>query len=353
MQLIQKRSEKVGAPPGTLAQDTARTETVSPRITVFRYNEQHGEESEIPFDAIDHYADSRDLVWINFDGIQQPESLRRVGERFGLHDLVLEDILNTDQRPKADDHDSHLFLVLKMIRYDHAQQDIDVEQVSMVLQKRRVLSFQQRRGDVFEPIRDRIRKGKGRVRRMGSDYLVYALMDAVVDNYFPVMERLGDSIESLENELLERPEEVSAGDIHALRRKVILLRRTIWPLRDMVSSLMRAETPWIKASTDPYLRDLYDHIMQVIENLEAYREMLSGMLDIYLSSQSNRLNEVMKVLTIISTVFIPLGFIAGLYGMNFKHMPELDYRYGYPAVIVVMLVIVGGFLFFFRKQKWI
>jgi len=265
----------------------------------------------------------------------------------------MEDIANTDQRPKIEDFESYLFAVLKMLSYDEKEGEIIVEQLSLILGPSWVISFQENEGDVFDPIRERIRGAQGRIRKMGADYLVYALIDAVVDNYFIAIEKIGEKIEDIEDELVASPSPETLRAIHNLKRQMIVLRKSVWPLREVISRLERWESQLISKLTDIYLRDVYDHTIQVIDAIETYRDMLSGMLDIYLSSVSNRMNEVMKVLTIIATIFIPLTLVAGIYGMNFSYMPELKWDWGYPMVLSIMLAIGLVMLIYFRKKKWL
>jgi magnesium transporter len=261
--------------------------------------------------------------------------------------------MNTGQRPKMEDFDDYLFIVLKMFHYDEKENETKTEQVSLILSTNYVISFQESEGDVFDPIRERMRTDRGRIRKMGADYLAYTLIDAIVDNYFMVLEKIGEKIEDIEDELVKNPTPEVLQTIHRLKRELIFLRKSVWPLREVISRLERWESPLINKSIDIYLRDVYDHTIQVIDSLETFRDMLSGMLDIYLSSVSNRMNEVMKVLTIIATIFIPLTLIAGIYGMNFRYMPELDWVWGYPMVYVIMLAISAVMLMYFRRKKWL
>ena len=270
-----------------------------------------------------------------------------------MHPLVLEDILNTGQRPKLEDFDEYVFVVLKMFRYGDQVDGMGIEQISLILGPSFVISFQEEPGDVFDLVRGRIRESKGRIRKMGADYLAYALLDALVDSYFVVLERVGEKVEFLEEELVSDPRPETLQAIHNLKRDMLFLRKSVWPLREVVGALVRGEPSLFGESITVYLRDVYDHSIQVIDTIETFRDMVSGMLDIYLSSVSNRMNEVMKVLTIIATIFIPLTFITGLYGMNFKHMPELAWRWGYPMVWAVMLTVVVLMLFYFRRKKWL
>ena len=351
---VKKRSKKAGLPPGTLVHIGDKKSDLT-RVTLFDYNEQGLEEKEITeAEECALFKDKSTVTWINVAGLHQVEVLEKLNECFGLHPLVLEDILNTDQRPKMEDFGDYLFIVLKtLFLNDDLKEEVGSEQVSLILGPNFVLSFQERGGGLFDPIQERIRNGKGRVRKMGPDYLVHAILDTIIDHYFVVLEKLGERIEFLEEELVSRPTPVTLGEMHRLKREMIFLRKAVWPLREVIGSLERGESSLIQESTVIYLRDIYDHTIQVIDNIETYRDMLSGMLDIYLSSISNRMNEIMKVLTIIATIFIPLTFIVGLYGMNFKNMPELEWRWGYPLVLFLMLAVAVFMLFYFRRKKWI
>jgi len=351
--LIKERSKKVGLPPGTLVHigEKKRERTT---ITILDYDEQHLQEQEIKtVDECLPFKDKPTVTWINVDGIHQVEILERLGEYFGLHPLVVEDILNTDQRPKVEDFGDYIFIVLKMFYYDDSADEIVTEQISLTLGPTLVISFQEREGDVFNPIRERIRSEKGRIRKMGADYLAYVLVDSIVDSYFIILEKLGEKIEDLEEELVTDPRPETLQTIHNLKREMIFLRKSVWPLREVVSGLERGESPLIQESTGIYLRDVYDHTIQVIDTVETIRDMLSGMLDIYLSSVSNRMNEVMKVLTIIATIFIPLTLIAGIYGMNFRYMPELEWPWAYPMLWLIMLAIGVLMLIYFRRKRWL
>ena len=293
------------------------------------------------------------VTWINVDGLHEVDIIEKTGAYFGIHPLVLEDILHTGQRPKTEDFGDYIFTVVKMLFYDVQKEEIVAEQMSMILGPRYVISFQETQGDVFDPNRERIRNGKGRIRKAGADYLAYVLIDAIVDQYFVILENLEERIESLEEELITNPIPETLQMIHKLKGLMIFLRKSVWPLRELVNSLERGESSLIAESTGIYLRDVYDHTIEVIETIETFRDMVSGMLDIYLSSVSNRMNEVMKVLTIIATIFIPLTFIVGIYGMNFKYMPELEWHIGYPVALAVMLLIEAFLLLYFRRKKWL
>jgi magnesium transporter len=351
--LIKRRSKKSGLPPGTLVHiGEKKAERV--KISIVDYDETQFQEKEAKtVEECFPFKDKPTVTWINIDGLHDVEIIEKIGKHFGLHPLLLEDILNTEQRPKMEDFESYIFIVLKMLYYEEEAHEIEAEQVSLILGSNFVLSFQEREGDVFKVIRDRIRNGKGRIRKAGADYLAYALVDAIVDHYFVILEKLGEKIESIEEELVTNPTPETLQTIHHLKREMIFLRKSVWPLREVISVLERGESTLIQESTGIYLRDLYDHTIQVIDSIETFRDMVSGMLDIYLSSISNKMNEVMKVLTIIATIFIPLTFIAGIYGMNFQYMPELGWRWGYPLVWLVMSAILITMLVYFKRKKWL
>jgi magnesium transporter len=351
--LIERTSKKAGLPPGTLVHIGER-KMDKPRITIIDYDEAQFQEIEaLTIEDCFPFKDKPTVTWINIEGIHQVELLEGIGDCFGLHPLVLEDILNTGQRPKIEDLGDYIYIVLKMLYTEEENDEIAEEQLSVILGPTFVISFQEGDGDVFDPIRERIRNGIGRVRKMGADYLAYSLLDSVVDNYFIVLEKLGERIEFLEEELVANPTTETLHIIHALKRDMIFLRKSVWPLREIISVLERGESALIQESTGIYLRDVYDHTIQVIDTVETFRDMVSGMLDIYLSSVSNRMNEVMKVLTIIATIFIPLTLIAGIYGMNFQYMPELGWRWGYPMIWLAMLVIGAIMLVYFRRKRWL
>jgi magnesium transporter len=352
--LIKKRSKKIGLPPGTLVH-IGEKKVEEPKITIFDYNDQHVEEKAVKtIEECFVFKDKATVTWINVEGIHRIETVEKLGECYGFHPLVMEDILNTDQRPKMEIHGDYIYIVLRMLYSRDKNHSIETEQVSLILGSNFVISFQEgKEGDVFNPVRERIRNGKGLIRKMGSDYLAYSLMDTIVDNYFLILETLGEKVELLEEELTTSPTNKTLKEIQKFRNEMISIRRGVWPLREVTLGLGRKESTLIKETTEIYLRDVYDHIIQVMDTVETYREMISGMMDIYLSSVSNRLNSVMKVLTIIATIFMPLTFIAGIYGMNFKYMPELGWRWSYPAVWVVIVLIGVSMLIYFKKKKWL
>jgi magnesium transporter len=292
------------------------------------------------------------VSWINVSGVHDTQCIARLGNLFRLHPLLLEDLMHTGQRPKIEEYDQNLFIVLKMLTYEPKNSSIQEEQVSLVLGGSWVLSFQEREGDVFEFVRDRILRTKGKIRRMGSDYLAYALVDAVVDHYFGVLEQIVDKIEDLQDQVLERPQPEVLHIVHETKQELIFVRHAIWPLREALNQVVHDEFDQISEQVVVYFRDVLDHTRQVLDVLESYRDMLSGTLDIYLSSLSHQMNQVMKVLTVIATLFIPLTFLVGIYGMNFEHMPELSWRYGYLAIWVLMVVLAGAMLYAFKRRGW-
>ncbi len=351
--LIKRSSKKAGLPPGTLVHNGEK-KTEKTRVAVVEYDGQGFQEKELrTFETCYFFPPGPSITWVNVVGIQQVEVLEKLGSCFVVHPLALEDILNTEQRPKVEDYGEDLFIVVKLISYNEKKDEVEAEQISLILRPNALLSFQEKEGDDFAAVKERLRGGKGRLRKMGADYLAYTLLDIVVDQYFIVLEKLGERIEILEGKLLTDPNTPTLQKIQNLKREMLLLRKWIWPLREVISSLERGEFPGIQESTRIYLRDVYDHTIQVMDSVEIYRDMLSGMLDIYLSSLNNRMSAVMKVLTIIATVFMPLTFLAGVYGMNFKHMPELDWPWGYPLVLMIMAGVAVLMLTLFRRKKWL
>ena len=350
---VQKRSRKAGLPPGTPVHIGERKSETT-RLTLLHYNEQRAVEQEIKtVDEAQALRSSPGVSWINVTGLHDVEQLAQFGKAFGLHPLVLEDVLNTDQRPKLEDYGEYLYIVIKRLGNGNQANEIATEQISLILGPNLVISFLESDSGVFNGAKDRILNSRGRICQLGADYLVYTLMDAVVDNYFGIFEKLGERIEILQETIISRPTPASLQTLHALKRELLFLRKSVWPLREVVSGMQRGDSTLIHKETWVYLRDVYDHTIHVIDTIETYRDMLSGMMDIYLSSLSIRLNEVMKVLTIIATIFMPLTFIVGIYGMNFHSMPELGWHWGYPVVLLSMLGIAAGMLVYFRRKKWI
>ena len=350
---IKKISKKAGAAPGTLIH-IGEKKTDKVRITVMDYDPDHLREQVL--DAIEETFRFKDLsttTWINIDGIHDVEPIDKIGKHYNIHPLTLEDIVNTGHRPKAEDFEEYAYFTLKMLHLDEQNDEIRSEQISLVLGKNVLISFQEARGDVFAPIRERIRKGKGRIRKSGCDYLAYALLDAVVDHYFIILEKMGTKVETLEEKLIDQPTPDTIQTIHEMKRELIYLRKQVWPIRELINNIIKGEFPLIHEDIILFFNDIYDHKIQVIDTVESYRDVLSGMMDLYLSTISNRMNEVMKVLTIIATIFIPITFVAGIYGMNFKYMPELDWQYGYFIAWSIIGLIVVGMILYFKWRKWI
>ncbi len=351
--LFRKMTQEPAQPPGTL-DVTGRTAEGPAVITVIDFKGDHFEERTVA-DVAECLAfrDTDTTTWINIDGVHDLDILRAVADHFGIHPLVQEDIVNTHQRPKVEDFDSYMFIVMHMLTAGDDPFEVRSEQLSMILAPNIVISFQTQPGDVFDPVRARLRVGKGRIRNWGADYLAYVLLDAVVDHYFLILEKAGELIEEVEAELLEAPDPSHLQVVHHYKREMILMRRTVWPLREMIGGLARAESDLIQERVSPFLRDVYDHTIQVAESVEIFRDMLMGLQDLYLSSISNKTNEVMKVLTIAATIFVPLTFVAGIYGMNFEGMPELNWKWSYPTFWVVTVAAAGGMIAFFRRRKFL
>ena len=347
-------SKKAGLAPGSLIHIGEKKEE-QVRITLIDYDADHCEQKTITqVKKAASLKDTSSVTWINIDGLHDVKVIEDIGTHFDLHSLTLEDILHTGQRPKMEPHEHYIYVVLRMLRYDSENQKVLSEQISMILADHYILTFQESIGDMFDPIRERIREPNSRLRKFGPDYLLYRLLDSIVDHYFVVLEKIGDEIELLQEQVSEDPDEKTLQEIHRMRRELINLRRAIWPVRDLISSFQRLESPLIQEKIDVFLNDLYDHIIRVIDTVESYREMISSLLDLYMSGISNKMNAVMKVLTIIATIFIPLTFIAGIYGMNFKHsMPELEWPWAYPALWLVMITITLGMILFFKRKKWL
>lgn len=351
---VRGRTKKTGLPPGSLVH-TGERKSGDVRIDLMEYDAGSLFESQLAgLDACLAFRKKDTITWLNVDGLHDAELMNHIGTCFSLHPLVLEDVVSTDQRPKYEDFDDYLYIVVRMLRYDAQIMKVRAEQVSIVLSQKYVLTFQEGfTGDVFEGVRTRLREDKGRIRKMSADYLAYTLLDTIVDNYFVVLDQMGERIELLEDELVANPTRKTLRMIHTLRGDALFLRKAVWPLREVVNGFIRGDSPFITNATRLYLKDVYDHVIHAIDTLETFREMLSGMLDIYLSSMSNRLNEVMKVLTIIATIFMPLTFLAGVYGMNFKNMPEMGWEWSYAVLWMVMIGIAAGMLIIFRRKKWI
>ncbi len=343
---------KIGVPPGTLLYTGDLQEYFE--INVIDYSQNNYKEfNPKNIEECFQFKDSPTVTWINITGLHRTDIIEQIGKHYNLHPLVLEDILNIRQRPKIEYFDDYIFIVLKMLSYNEVLKEIDAEQVSIILGSNFVFTFQERKGDLFDTIRNRLRNNIGIIRKSSSDYLLYSLIDVIVDNYFLILEKIGVRIEDIEDKILLNPSPEVIRTIHNLKNSLIELRKTVWPLREILSNLYKGESELIKDKTSVYFRDVYDHTIQIIDTIETLRDIVSGLLDVYLSSISNRMNEIMKVLTIIATIFIPLTFIAGVYGMNFKFMPELEWKMGYPMVLLVMFLSAIGMLIYFKRKKWL
>jgi magnesium transporter len=350
---IKKRSVKSGLPPGSLVH-IGEIPAGAASIELIGFTLDDLEEQR--FSSVDDclpYLERAGITWVNVEGVHNVELIRHLGEQYALHPLVLEDIVNTVQRPKIEDYDDYLFIVLRMLRPTESG-EFTSEQLSIILGPGHIFTFQEGiQGDVFDEVRNRIRNGKGKIRGMGADYLAYALIDAIVDNYFSVLENLGERIVNLEEQLTSLPDRSTLQMINGIKKEIIFLRKAVWPLREAISFLERGDSQLLSDATRVYFRDVYDHTVQVIDTVETYRDLLSGMFDLYLSSISNRTNEIMKFLTVIGTIFMPLTFLVGVYGMNFKHLPELEWRNGYFILWGFMLALAITMVIYFRRKRWL
>lgn len=346
------RKNKIGLPPGTpvyLGRD--RNQKIV--IEIIQYSEEEVIfHNNIKPDNFASFISDKYITWINIDGIYDQSLVKIVGDQLNLHPLTIEDIMNTDHRPKVEYFENYLHFTLKMLSYDKKKSSILSEQISFVMGKNFVISFQETPGDIFDPIRDRINNNKGRVRKRKADYLIYALVDVIVDNYFIITDELQHDIENLEHNILDSPEKEELHQILKLKKDMVFLRKSVIPVREAIGALEKTDSPLIEKSTRQFLRDVYDHTIYIGESVENYREMLQSLLDIYLTGLSNKLNNVMKILTVISTIFIPLTFIAGLYGMNFKTIPGDSHPYGFVIATVIMLLIGIAMVFVLRRKKW-
>ena len=350
---IKKSSKKAGMSPGTLVH-VGEQKIDKARITLINYDEDRLEEKELKrIEESFAYKDTPPVTWINIDGLHDIELIEKVGTRFETHSLTMEDIVNTGQRPKVEDFEDYIYLVFKMLKFDETTSHIASEQVSLILGPHYLISFQETEGDVFNFVRERIRKGRVHIRKSGPDYLAYALIDAVVDHYFSILEKAGERIEHIEERLHEQPTPEILQNIYDLKRELIYFRKQVWPIREVLSTWQKTESSIIQEANKVFISDVYDHTIQVIDTIESFRDIISGMMDLYLSTVSNKMNEVMKVLTIIASIFIPLTFVAGIYGMNFKYMPELEWKWSYLLLWVLLIVIFCGMLLYFRRKKWL
>lgn len=348
-----KSTKALNQAPGTVTY-VGTKENVETKLEVIDYNGEGFERytSKSPEDAFKFDQEDR-ITWINIDGLSNTKEIEKLGQYYELHPLIIEDIVNTNQRPKIDEYQDYFFIVAKML-YHKDNGHLENEHISMVLGKNYVLTFQEAGGDVFDGVRERLSKAKGRIRSRGADYLVFALLDAIVDHYFVVVEEMSDKIESLEEQLFDaQPSDDITFEIQELKRTMLRIRRAVFPLREVVSRFEKVESSLVDEQTRNYIRDLYDHMLQVSENIEIYREMTWGLMDMYMTTINHKMNEVMKVLTIMASIFIPLTFIAGVYGMNFENMPELQWEYGYFILLAIMFVLGLVMVVYFKNKKWL
>lgn len=351
---LNNASEKSGLPPGSLIHVGDIHESVT-RMSVIDYSKENIEEQEIEsVDDILKYKDSNTVTWVIIEGLTNVTIVERIGAIFGIHNLVLEDILNTHQRPKFEEYDDHLYIVLKSLLTENERFTVAYEQISLLVLKNFVFVFKEKTDDLFKPVQQRLKTSKGRLRSLGSDYLTYAILDTIVDQNFIIIDSLDDAITSVEDSLLtSEPTQDTLHTIQMLKREIISIRRNVSPIRELMSGMLRSESDLINEKTHIYLRDVSDHAIRVIESIELYREILTGLLDIYISSVSNKMNEVMKVLTVFASIFIPLTFLAGIYGMNFEYMPELKWKWAYPVLWAVFVSIPVVLLIYFKRKKWL
>ncbi len=346
-----KNNKKAGKNGNNVSVENEMDKTI---ISFIDYNDKKLEEK-----VIDNIGDCSKfkrkgtVSWININGLENRKEIEKIGKNFNIHDLVIEDVFDTSQRPKLDEFDSYIFILFKMLTYNNKKKKIEIEQVSMIVGEGYIITFQERKGDVFGDVRKHLENEKSKIRTQGADYLAYTLIDAVVNHYFIVLENVGEEIDKIEDRLILNPNSRILKTIHKLKKEMILVLKSVWPLREVIGNLRISSSPCINKNTLIYYRDIYEHVLQFIDAVEIYRDMISGQLDIYLSSVNNRMNDIMKFLTIIATIFIPPTFIAGIYGMNFRYMPEYHWRFGYPLVLGVMALIAVVMLIYFKKKKWL
>lgn len=351
--LVRRAVKKPGLSPGTLVHTGVR-KVDQVRVTYLDFDAQNVSEAETAtIDACFPFKHTPTVTWVNVDGLHDVELVRQAGEHFGWHPLLMEDIVGTGQRAKVEEYEDYLFVVLPMLEWNAEHHLVEQEQLSLVLGKGYVFTFQERAGDAFDPIRERIRAAKGRLRTRGADYLAYTLIDAVVDQYFQVLERIGDHTERLEERVLAEPDQRTMIELHALKRELIGIRKVVWPMRDVTAQMVRDEEDMFTPETELFLRDVHDHTVQVVESVELLREVVSGAMELHLSMMGARTGEVTKVLTIMASIFIPLTFFAGIYGMNFEYMPELRIPWAYPTLLVAMATLAGGMVLYFRRKGWL
>jgi magnesium transporter len=330
-----------------------RTETVKITVIDFDQEGRYLEKSAATLEDVEMVKNTGTVTWVNVSGLHDTALIGEIGRFFNVHPLLLEDILNTDQRPRMEPYDDFIYIVLKMLHWDEGTTAVEIEQVSLLVSGSYVLSFEEGEDNIFDPLRQRLKNEQSRLRSCGSDYLAYAILDTIVDNYFLILEQISDQLEVLEDEVITNPTPETLDTIQNLKRELLYIRKVVWPLREAIGRLSHGDIPFFEQNTVIYIRDVYEHTIQIIDSVETFRGIVSGTLDIYLSSVSNKMNEIMKVLTVIATVFIPITFITSLYGMNFTHMPELDWPFGYPLVWLIILITSGSLLMYFKRRDWL
>ena len=346
-------SEKAGMPPGSLVHvgDVLKTES---RITLIDYSAEHIEEQAVyAIEEILPYKDKATITWVNIEGLKNIALIESIGNAFNIHPLVLEDILNTHQRPKFEEYEDYLYIVLKGLSVDSEELFVNYEQISIIVLDNLIFTFKEVEDDLFAPIIKRLKNGKGKIRNLGTDYMTYAILDMIVDQNFVLLETLDEILDSIEDELLTNPTAATLASIQRIKRELISIRRSVLPVRDMLNAIIRSDSALIHERVHIYLRDVHDHALRISESIESYRDILSGLMDIYVSSVSNKMNEIMKILTVFASIFIPLTFIAGIYGMNFEYMPELRWKWAYPVLWIAFITIPVVLLVYFRKKKWL
>ncbi|MFZ0547786.1 MAG: magnesium/cobalt transporter CorA [Candidatus Promineifilaceae bacterium] len=347
------RAKKVGQAPGMLLY-IGRQKTKEVKITIIDFDKdgEYLEKANATLEDLEMGKDSRTVTWVNVSGLQDTTLIGEIGRFFNVHPLLVEDILNTDQRPRLEPYDDFIFIVLKTLHWNAEKRGVEIEQVSLLVSGTYVLSFEEGEDDIFDPLRQRLKNEKGRLRTCGSDYLAYAILDTIVDNYFLILEMIGDQLDELEEKLIVNPTNDTLSIIQDLKRELLYMRKVVWPLREAIGRLSRGDVPFFDEDTLMYVRDVYEHTIQIIDSVETFRGIVSGMIDIYLSSLSNKMNEVMKVLTIIATIFIPISFLTSLYGMNLD-MPEVKWPFAYPLLWIVILLTSGTLLLYFKRRNWL
>jgi magnesium transporter len=348
------RTKKVGQAPGILVH-VGDKKTDKVRITIIDFDKEGTflEKSDAFIKDLEMGKNNDTITWINISGLHDTDFIGEIGRYFDLHPLIIEDILNTDQRPRMESYDDYIYIVLKMLHWHEGTTAVEIEQVSVLVGSTYVLSFEEGDDDIFDPLRQRLNNEQGRLRTCGSDYLAYAILDSIVDNYFLVLEQLSEQLETLEDEVITNPTPKTLDTIQDLKRELLYIRKVVWPLREAIGRLSRGDIPLFEQNTLIYVRDVYEHVIQIIDSVETFRGIVSGLLDIYLSSVNNKMNEIMKVLTVIATIFIPITFLTSLYGMNLQNMPELDWPFAYPLLWITILITSGSLLLYFKRRDWL